>query len=810
MFDIREFVQFNAKNRAICPACAAMKGSDYKATNLALVPGTDGAYKCHRGCTPEDIRAAIGQEKERVIPTRLAQPTPPAKVTVSPQKVREAHDRLMDSDGPAKQWLHNRGIDDGLIQRHQLGVTRAKVGDRHLPAISIPIPANTDGTQFFQKKRIAPWLSEGDRPAQYSPWSQYGIPPQVFFTWLPAEAQETWLCEGEWDAMVMGKMLREGNAPIACATFTCGAGNVPSPEQLALLPGTVAIFYDRNDAPMPNGKIPGDEGAKKVALALGDRGRIALVPMADDCPVQGWDVSNAIAAGFTLTDFTAAAVAAVAPPQSATATTKANPLKARLVSNDDMIARAPDYVEWLIPDLLTVNELFVLAAPPRGGKSLLAMSLAKAIATGENFLDRPVMKGSVLYVNLEDSEAKLKERQQAQGWGSGLPVYWLDQFKLNELPYLIELADGIEALRLIVLDTLSRIRCDGTSEGAAEMGMVIEPLQELAKRKNICILVIHHTKKMNADQATDIDVFDSIRGSGAIRATARGSLIIAAGQECYRLLAENGHGKHDLRIRQDLTSLEWKLLGKWSPSINLDQKEVVLDFMNRVGSATLEQIFEGTQIPKRSLYMVLARLCADKMLSKEGQQRSAVYIRPVQRVQQLNSLLNSQDADSVSAKGLSSTKNNSSLTASKSDHLPKSDHRTDANNDHFSPNDHFLEGYQFVELGNKKVLNPDRDGVSAVQQQFNKTPFVELKNKGGDHGSDSNSDHVQVSPVELAPKSDHPELSRGDMVEILSAGQYQGKRGRVQGRKYGGFTVKGRGWKESVTYAASDLRKLEP
>jgi hypothetical protein len=147
-FKITDYVEFSSSGRAECPACVQSKGYDKK-KNLSLVPGTDGAYKCHANCSSEDIRAALGASKPQQIPAALAQPK--ANTTISPQKVREAHDLLMGGAGasrPARQWLNERGITEALMQRHQLGISRAKVttkdGDRHLPAITIPIP-NDDG-----------------------------------------------------------------------------------------------------------------------------------------------------------------------------------------------------------------------------------------------------------------------------------------------------------------------------------------------------------------------------------------------------------------------------------------------------------------------------------------------------------------------------------------------------------------------------------------------------------------------------------------------------------------------------------------
>ena len=115
-----------------------------------------------------------------------------------------------------------------------------------------PIP-NHDGTAYYQKKRVAPWIESSEQLDGYQPWVQKGIPAKVWFTWKPAEAAETYLCEGEWDAMILGWQMRKADKPIAVACFTCGCSTVPPTDQLDLLPGTVSIFYDRNDKPTKHG-----------------------------------------------------------------------------------------------------------------------------------------------------------------------------------------------------------------------------------------------------------------------------------------------------------------------------------------------------------------------------------------------------------------------------------------------------------------------------------------------------------------------------------------------------------------------------
>lgn len=614
VFNIADHVDFDAKGRAVCPSCA-LDGKT-RSKNLALLDS--GAYKCHRGCTTEQIRGALGATKDRPLPPQTTPPAPTAKVTVPPAKVKEATERLLNQSTHALRWLTERGITPEMIEHYRLGVGRLKVThdgkSGYVPSIIVPIPT-ADRTAYFQKKRTAPWVKGEERPDHWPTWSQYGIPQLVYTTHQPESPAQTWLCEGEWDAIMLGWAVRNSDLKndVQVSCFTCGAGNVPPENELDRLTGNVVIWYDHDEA--------GAKGAAKVAARLKNRAKVATVPTLDTTN-PGWDVSDALNAGL-FPQFVAAASAATPwqPPKSN------NPLRARLISNDELLERAPDYTDWLVDDILTADELFLLAASPRAGKSLLAMTLTKAVASGGNFLGRPVAQGAVLYIRCEDSETKTKERELKQGWSNGMPVYWIDKFKLSEIDHLEELVEEL-GCRLVVLDTLSRIRDAAISESSAEMSQLLEPLQEMCKRQRCTGLLVHHTGKVNLQNAGDIDVFDTIRGSSSIRATCRGTLILAADERNYRLAVENGWGKLDLQIILDANTLEWRLLGNWNgPTVDMNQKDRVLAYMNQVASAGIDQIAEATNLPRKSLYEVLKRLQCEDLVEKRGDRKQAIYIR---------------------------------------------------------------------------------------------------------------------------------------------------------------------------------------
>lgn len=609
MFRITDHIDFDRRGRAQCPVCL----KDGKtAKNLALIPNTDGAYKCHRGCTPNDIRDVLGTPKTEYIPPALT--TPPKKPKYhSPETIQANADKLRYESQLAKQWLHDRGIDDAAIYAYKLGIAKKqvtryegqKVAERKvLPCITIPYSYEQG---YLQKYFIAPWLPKEER-LNCRLMQDFGISARWWFTEKhPKGRKELWIVEGEWDAILLAS--QKGLNADVC-TSTTGAGNVPNDLSDLDKYEKIYIWYDLDDA--------GTKGAEKLAHAIGKRASIATVPHPDNHK-SGYDVGDAILGGFTIADFEKA-------KQQAISKTGNQGLKSRLVSTAELMARAKDYTDWLIEDLLPINELILLAASPRAGKSLMAMNIAQCVASGSNFLDRPVTQGNVIYVQCEDSETKTKQRAIAQGWDEKLPVYWLDKFKLSELPELIELAKELEP-RLIVLDTLSRVRDDAIGESSAEMGRILEPLQEFAREFNCCVLPVHHTGKIKADNADSLDIFDTIRGSSAIRATCRGTLVIAAGENGYRLCAENGYGKQDLEIHMNLATLTWKLIGRWNVTANQSQSEQILDFLNKVGSANIDEIATATSLPKASIYVVLSRLTHDNVISKIGSRKGVQYVR---------------------------------------------------------------------------------------------------------------------------------------------------------------------------------------
>jgi RecA-family ATPase len=65
---------------------------------------------------------------------------------------------------------------------------------------------------------------------------------------------------------------------------------------------------------------------------------------------------------------------------------------------------------WLVKNFLGANELSCLYAPPSSCKSLLAADLAAHVAWGQDWMGRPVTRGT-LFVAIERRPRRLSDRR---------------------------------------------------------------------------------------------------------------------------------------------------------------------------------------------------------------------------------------------------------------------------------------------------------------------------------------------------------------------------------------------------------------
>ena len=179
----------------------------------------------------------------------------------------------------------------------------------------------------------------------------------------------------------------------------------------------------------------------------------------------------------------------------------------------------------LIENFLS-SGVYILAGPPKIGKSFLMVQLAYHVATGQEFLGHKVTPASVLYLSLEDDLTRLQKRFSRM-FGVNINANLYLSTKSNSLNQGLEkqLTDFLQSkpdTKLIIIDTLQKIReFTSTTYSYASDYHIMNLLKEIASRHNICIIVVHHTRKMEAE-----DKFDMISGTNGLLGSADGGMVL--------------------------------------------------------------------------------------------------------------------------------------------------------------------------------------------------------------------------------------------------------------------------------------------
>jgi len=177
--------------------------------------------------------------------------------------------------------------------------------------------------------------------------------------------------------------------------------------------------------------------------------------------------------------------------------------------------------EFIIEKMLPTG-LSLLASPTKYGKSWMMLQLCRSVATGKEFLGHQCNANECLYLALEDSKARLQSRQRKQGKGQRSPkgMYYsikaptLDKMKL--ITYLAQQLDENPKIKLIVIDTLQKVRSQAVNKTTSDYAndyKELSILKEFADDNKLAILLVHHSRKM----ADPNDPFNNILGSTGIQ-----------------------------------------------------------------------------------------------------------------------------------------------------------------------------------------------------------------------------------------------------------------------------------------------------
>ena len=225
---------------------------------------------------------------------------------------------------------------------------------------------------------------------------------------------------------------------------------------------------------------------------------------------------------------------------------------------DNVYQSKPSLVDGLL-----YRGTYLFVGAPKLGKSFLMTQLAYHISTGTPLWNYPVHKGTVLYLALEGDYRRLQERSYRMfGTAENESLFFsvsagqlgrgLDEQLTN---FLREHPDT----SLIIIDTLQKVReIGGDNYSYANDYQIITRLKALADNHGICLLLVHHTRKQQAD-----DKFDMISGTNGLLGAADGAFLLTKEKRTGNAACLDVSGRdqldQQLHLFRNEETLAWEL-----------------------------------------------------------------------------------------------------------------------------------------------------------------------------------------------------------------------------------------------------------
>ena len=281
-------------------------------------------------------------------------------------------------------------------------------------------------------------------------------------------------------------------------------------------------------------------------------------------------------------------------------------------------------IKYVVPGVI-VEGLTILAGKPKLGKSWLMLHAAFAVASGGFTLgDIPCEEGDVLYCALEDNQRRLQSRMTklagiSRPWPKRMKYHYFGEVpRLNEggLDLIRQWIKSVKHPRLIVIDTFVAVRApkkngqpayDADYESAKE-------LQWLANQYGIAVVIVHHQRKMDAD-----DVFDTI--SGTLGLTGVVDTILVLKRETSGGIILHGRGRDLAEIEKAVAfnkdACTWTIIGSATEARASVERKAILSALRDIGEpATPTEIATAADLKLASVKHLVLKMVKGGLLKK--------------------------------------------------------------------------------------------------------------------------------------------------------------------------------------------------
>jgi hypothetical protein len=277
-------------------------------------------------------------------------------------------------------------------------------------------------------------------------------------------------------------------------------------------------------------------------------------------------------------------------------------------------------ISWIVPNIIPAEGVTLLCSKPKFGKSWFAYDLCIS-CTMERFTLGTIKpaQGDVLYLALEDSKRRLHGRMSKL-----LPtgVMWPEALTLKtEWRRLHE--GGVDDIRdwhthtkskggrpiLVVIDVLAKVRKPVGNRQLYEADYAaLADLTKLANELGLAIVVVHHTRKMAAD-----DLMEMVSGSYGVSG-AVDTILVMATKASGTVLDIRGRDVEsaELAIEFNKNTCRWRVLGNAADVHVSEQRAKIIAALKEVGQPmTIAALVEATHMKRNPLEVLLSRMTKD-------------------------------------------------------------------------------------------------------------------------------------------------------------------------------------------------------
>jgi hypothetical protein len=247
-------------------------------------------------------------------------------------------------------------------------------------------------------------------------------------------------------------------------------------------------------------------------------------------------------------------------------------------------------IKSVVRDII-IEGLTLFAGKPKLGKSWLLLHVAIAVARGGFTLgDIHCIEGDVFYCALEDNKRRLKSRADKllgpqQAWPERLTFRTqMPRLAQGGLAIIADWLKSATAARLVIIDTLAMVRAPKSKSQTdydADYNAILT-LRELAAQYGVAIVVVHHTRKAEAD-----DAFDTV--SGTLGLTGAPDSILILKRDTSGTIILHGRGRDLIEIEKAMTfdkrSCLWTLAGEVREVQASAERKAILAAMKDIGTA---------------------------------------------------------------------------------------------------------------------------------------------------------------------------------------------------------------------------------